>query len=258
MKTLGKALNAKSSAITGLLMAFGALALFAAPVSASAETAAEKKCYNFIQGNIPWDKKNKKTAWNPSNVKKMCKGVKTGKHSQPGICYSKVQGNVAWDRKGKNKLWNWPNVVKLCAGTNNAQYRVNCFKSKVKRMGWSKAINQCIPKKRNMAAEKKCYNFVQGNIPWDTKNSNARWNPTNVKKLCKYSKPGKHAQPGLCYSRVQGNVAWNKQGNKKWNWKNVVNLCAGTSNASSRINCFKGKMKTKGWSKAIQQCKVRN
>ena len=103
--------------------------------------------------------------------------------------------------------------------------------------------------------EKKCYNFVQGNIAWDANKANTRWKPKNVETLCKKAKSGKHAEPGLCYAKIQGVVAWNKQGNKRWDWKNVVNLCKGSRNSHSTVSCFKRNMKEEGWSKATKMCK---
>lgn len=125
-------------------------------------------------------------------------------------------------------------------------------------MGWSKAITTCttsrVPQKNT--AEKKCYNFVQGNIAWDKDNKHTRWNPANVKNLCKGAKVNRHAEPGLCYAKTQGKVAWNKQGNKRWNWANIVKLCKGSSSYTT-VNCFKKNMRKHGWSKAINMCKAR-
>jgi len=59
-----------------------------------------------------------------------------------------------------------------------------------------------------------------------------------------------------CSGMIQGKVAWNQQGNKKWGGANIKNLCAGTTNPSQTINCFKKGISThNNWQKAIADCK---
>ncbi|MGV7222600.1 MAG: hypothetical protein ACQ9MH_13840 [Nitrospinales bacterium] len=58
-----------------------------------------------------------------------------------------------------------------------------------------------------------------------------------------------------CHKKVQGKVAWNKEGNKKWQEKNVAALCSGTVKPKKTIKCFKKEIADhNNWSKAIEQC----
>jgi hypothetical protein len=58
-----------------------------------------------------------------------------------------------------------------------------------------------------------------------------------------------------CHKKVQGKVAWNQAGNKKWQEKNVVALCAGTRKPKRTIKCFKEEIADhNNWNKAIEQC----
>lgn len=58
-----------------------------------------------------------------------------------------------------------------------------------------------------------------------------------------------------CFDQVQGKIAWDQKGSKEWDSTNVARLCKGTTNASQRISCFEGKIKTgKGWDEAIRAC----
>jgi len=47
----------------------------------------------------------------------------------------------------------------------------------------------------------------------------------------------------------------NYGGGTKWRWKNALNLCAGTHNASATIGCFKRKINRRiSWQSAIKSC----
>jgi len=59
-----------------------------------------------------------------------------------------------------------------------------------------------------------------------------------------------------CFNMIQGKVAWNKGGNTTWGPANIQNLCAGTTNPSATITCFKKAIRENaGWQKATKECK---
>lgn len=60
-------------------------------------------------------------------------------------CFNSVQNKVAYDNAG-HKRWDESNIRNLCRGTTNPQTTIACFNSKMPRVGWLEATNQCIPK----------------------------------------------------------------------------------------------------------------
>ncbi|HZP20483.1 MAG TPA: hypothetical protein VFB16_09765, partial [Bauldia sp.] len=189
-------------------IAFAGLLSATRPAAASAET----DCYNFVQGNIPWNYTGS-SSWNPSNVKNLCKG--TSKAAEPGRCFDRVMtGGINW---GGGTEWQWQNALNLCKGTNNANATISCFQGKIAAgVQWPQAIPACNgsgpPPASTTAAETACFNFVQGNIPWNYAGS-ATWNPANVKNLCKGT--SKAAEPGRCFDRVMtGGINWG--GGTEW------------------------------------------
>ena len=45
------------------------------------EAAPEDRCYEFVQGNIPWNYQGT-SRWKPDNVKRLCRG--TSRPKEPG------------------------------------------------------------------------------------------------------------------------------------------------------------------------------
>lgn len=79
-----------------------------------------------------------------------------------------------------------------------------------------------------------CFNNIQGKIPWN-KEKNMNWDPANIKQLCGDTK--KPEEPGACFLSVQeGQVNWG--GGIDWEWKNIINLCAGTNDAKKNRRLF--------------------
>jgi hypothetical protein len=230
----------------------GAASVFLAS-SGPASATAESDCFAFVQGNIPWNYAGAST-WNAGNVSNLCRGTTVA--AEPGRCFDRVmQGGISW---GGGTQWEWENALNLCKGTNNANATISCFQGKISGgAAWQQAISQCngsAPPAPSgpTAAETACFNFVQGNIPWNYEGA-ATWNPTNVKNLCRGTTVA--AEPGRCFDRVmQGGINWG--GGTQWQWKNALDLCKGTNNASTSISCFQGKI-TGGaaWQQAISQCR---
>jgi len=98
-----------------------------------------------------------------------------------------------------------------------------------------------------------CANALQDKIAWNYQGSK-RWNPANIKSLCGNIKVN---APAVCFNNVMhGGLNWG--GGTKWKYKNAMNLCRSTENASRTIGCFRSVMKThKGkWQHAINACKA--
>ena len=130
------------------------------------------------------------------------------------------------------------------------------FKQTLKTMAFMFCVSSLgisiSPAKASSSTETACYKFVQNNIPWNY-NGKSRWNPTNIKRLCRGASTP--SEPGRCFDRaMHGNVYWG--GGTRWKWKNALNLCAGTTNASWTIDCFsKGVNSGSTWQNAIATCK---
>lgn len=97
-----------------------------------------------------------------------------------------------------------------------------------------------------------CASYIQGKIAWDYK-GNKHWAQSNINNLCREAEASR--QPGACFNRVMhGGVNWG--GGTKWRWPNALNLCQGSTNASSTISCFKREIsKKRSWRQAIAACK---
>jgi 5-methylcytosine-specific restriction endonuclease McrA len=231
-------------ALLALMVSAAALVGLTAPAAATPES----DCFNFVQGNIPWNQSGAST-WNPANIQSLCQG--TAKAAEPGRCFDRVMsGGINW---GGGTVWEWKNAIALCKGTNDANATVGCFQGKIGGgQTWQQAIAQCGPSTGNQTAEAGCFDFVQGNIPWNLSGAST-WNPTNIKALCQgTSKP---AEPGRCFDRVvSGGVSWG--GGTVWQWENALALCKGTDNANATVGCFQGKIAGgQNWQQAIAQCK---
>lgn len=98
-----------------------------------------------------------------------------------------------------------------------------------------------------------CERALQDKIAWNYKGSK-RWNPANMKSLCRNVK---NNAPAVCFNNVMhGGVNWG--GGTQWKYKNAINLCRNSQNASRTLACFKKVMKThKGkWQHAINACRT--
>jgi hypothetical protein len=247
MTNIAKAfLTRLRAAILFVAFASAPFLLSAGPASATAET----DCFAFVQGNIPWNYTGTST-WSPSNVNRLCQGTSVA--AEPGRCFDRVmQGGINW---GGGTQWQWENALSLCKGTSNANNTISCFQGKISGgASWQEAIPQCngSAPPGPSAAETACFNFVQGNIPWNYAGA-ATWNPTNVNNLCRGTTVA--AEPGRCFDRVmQGGINWG--GGTQWEWKNALDLCKGTNNANNSISCFQGKISGGvAWQQAISQCR---
>ena len=98
-------------------------------VVASAPKLQEGECYEYVQGRIAWDAKRKNKNWNPSNVKRLCKGT-TSKYS-PGNCFSYAMHSGAKWGKRSSHVMNWQKAIELCGGTSNAKAVTTCFKNSI-------------------------------------------------------------------------------------------------------------------------------
>lgn len=243
----------RRAVIAGVVVAAGVIAVLALIIAFSdvssdrAYTSSEVKCMEFVQGNIPWNSSGD-TDWTDEALETLCEGTRNP--PQPGLCFDRVMHNgVDLDEEIH---WRWREAAALCAGTNDAKSRIACFAEKIQEgRHWKSAIAEC-GKGQALTPEDRCFTFVQGNIPWNA-SGNVNWEPTYVKKLCEGTFEA--AQPGLCFNRVMGG-AGQADGDIKLGWKQVVELCAGTSDAGERIRCFRDKSRaTKDWKAAISACK---
>ena len=125
------------STLAALLVSAAAAIGLAAPAAATPES----DCFNFVQGNIPWNQSGSST-WAPNNIQALCQG--TTKAAEPGRCFDRLMsGGVSW---GGGTVWQWQNALNLCKGTNDANGTVACFQGKIGGgTGWQQAIAQCNP-----------------------------------------------------------------------------------------------------------------
>ena len=225
-----------------------AIAFIAGAANAPAKAGVAEKCYNFVQGNVPWDYGGS-AEWNPDNVYRLCGA--TTHAAEPGRCFDRVMhGDVDY---GGGTQWKWDNAVELCASTSDADQTIACFTKAVGTGAtWRDAIAAC--KYIDVAAaapDHACYDYVQGNIPWDY-DGHADWNAVNVNSLCGNATHA--AEPGRCFDQVMhGHVNWG--GGTQWQWKNALHLCQGTDKSEDRISCFTDAVGSgTPWQQAIEDC----
>jgi hypothetical protein len=122
-------------ALLALMLSAAALTGLTAPAAATPES----DCFNFVQGNIPWNQSGAAT-WNPANIQSLCQG--TAKSAEPGRCFDRVMsGGINW---GGGTVWEWKNAIALCKGTNDANATVACFQGKIAGgQNWQQAIAAC-------------------------------------------------------------------------------------------------------------------
>ncbi len=98
-----------------------------------------------------------------------------------------------------------------------------------------------------------CQNLVQDRIEWDYK-GNKRWARSNLERLCKNASDSD--QPGVCFDRVMhGNLSHG--GGTRWKWRYALQLCAGSRDAGSTIDCFRGAIDDETpWPQAIEACRA--
>jgi hypothetical protein len=236
--------------IHAIVVALAAMLMGFALVKPAAATP-ETDCYAFIQGNIPWNYEGA-TSWAEGNVQNLCHGATHA--AEPGRCFDRVMhGGVNW---GGGTQWQWENALNLCKGSANATATIGCFQEQIASgVAWQQAIPYCngsaAPPSGHAEAEAACYDFVQGNIPWNYGGATS-WADGNVQNLC--SGTTKSAEPGRCFDHVMhGNVDWG--GGTQWEWENALNLCKGTDNANATVSCFQGKIAGGvAWQQAIPEC----
>ena len=103
------------------------------------------------------------------------------------------------------------------------------------------------------SAERECYNRVQNKIAWNTQ-GNKRWTDASIKSLCKGTSVP--AAPPQCFSTAMyRGVTWGQRPQHKMNWSLASQLCGGTNNAQTPINCLKTKV-GQNWNlaKAVNAC----
>ena len=226
------------------------LGLSATILAGSASATPETDCFDLVQGNIAWNYTGT-TTWAPANIQNLCQGTSVA--TEPAYCFDQVMhGGINW---GGGTTWEWENALNLCKGSNNAAATISCFQGHLAGgMAWQQAIDQCQPGMILIAAtpaETACYNFVQGNIPWDYGGSTT-WAPVNIQNLCQGTTVA--AEPGRCFDHVMhGGVNWG--GGTNWEWQNALDLCHGTNNADATVACFQGQVASGvPWQQAIDQC----
>ncbi len=103
------------------------------------------------------------------------------------------------------------------------------------------------------ASVNQCQNLVQDRIEWDYKGSK-RWARSNLETLCKNAADSD--QPGICFDRVMhGNLSHG--GGTRWKWRYALQLCAGTRDAGSTIDCFSSAIDAETpWPQAIEACRA--
>ncbi|MGY6215077.1 hypothetical protein ACW73L_07945 [Methylolobus aquaticus] len=103
--------------------------------------------------------------------------------------------------------------------------------------------------------ETQCFNEIQGKIAWDG-DKRMNWDPDNVKQLCRGT--NMPAEPGKCFLAVssghaKGQVSWGP--GTQWEWRNIINLCAGTNDGMKTVGCFNNGVKTGAdWRDVILTC----
>jgi hypothetical protein len=227
------------------------VATAALPADEALAAGVADQCFAFVQGNIPWNYAGA-TGWNPANVRRLCGA--TTRAGEPGRCFDRVMtGNINW---GGGVQWQWQNALDLCASTSDANATIDCFTARMgSGLAWPQAIAACkyavaaVPPAPPVGGP--CYNFVQGNIPWNYGGATS-WNPANVNNLC--AGTSNPAEPGRCFDRVMnGGVNWG--GGTNWQWQNALKLCKGTNSAANTIACFQSQIAGGvPWQNAIEAC----
>ena len=106
------------------------------PTAATEAHAASAVCANAAR-KVAYDYKGRKD-WDASSVNKLCGNVKT---REPAKCFKTIMhGGVSW---GGGTRWRWQNALDLCQSSGNANATVQCFKSKMPKVGWRKAVASC-------------------------------------------------------------------------------------------------------------------
>lgn len=123
----------------GALAAAAAMMMMPVFTAAPAHANPEKECFEFVQGNIPWNYDGA-TRWASRNIRNLCDG--TNRAAEPGRCFDRVMhGSVNW---GNSTKWQWKNALNLCKGTNNASATISCFEGEIGAgANWRQAINRC-------------------------------------------------------------------------------------------------------------------
>lgn len=253
---------------------------FPVPSSGSTgNTAAEKSCFALVQDKMAWNYTGTKH-WSSNSIINLCKG--TTQPTQPPNCFSRAMFNGnQWGRQASHKM-TWTLASRLCAGTNNSNQKISCLKQKIgQNKSLAAAISSCgsggtpyvispvqvynsstvlTAVKRTPAiiakAEKDCFQYVQGNIAWDSAGKVKKWGANNIKKLCKGT-TSKYS-PGNCFKYVlRSPDSWGKKPSHSVDWRSALDLCEGTSNANTTTGCFKAAIGSgKSVNQSVRQCEV--
>jgi len=234
------------------------------------EVAGRTTCDKLVQGNIAWNA-DSETNWSQRKLDLLC-GTTT-RPTQPLLCFDRLfHGKGDWASLIAGE---WRRAAQLCSGTNSADQRVACVTSELasQRDGELRIIDMsedaskppedspeslfqgvlqacAAPEKPDSSAE--CRTFVQGNIPWSGAGYNT-WQDAVLDKLCANATAPR--EPGLCFNRAMyGGLDIGETSMSKW--AHAVKLCAGTSDATARLACYRSERDAgKTDQQAIRACK---
>lgn len=97
-----------------------------------------------------------------------------------------------------------------------------------------------------------CASAVQGKVAWNY-TGNVQWNASNLDALCGNVET---TEPATCFERVMHQGIEVAPGQEKWDWSQALNLCASTTDADARIECFSERMPELGWVAATVACRA--
>ena len=97
--------------------------------------------------------------------------------------------------------------------------------------------------------ESQCFARVQGKIPRNAEGE-TRWDPADVRSLCRGAHRGYAAEPAKCFARVMELAR-----DVDWGWRLVVSLCRGTADAQRTFTCLLDRLRSESTvGTAVQQC----
>jgi len=221
----------------------------------SREIAGRTACERLVQNNIAWNNKNE-TKWEPERLDLLC--AETDRPTQPLLCFDRLfHGNGPWTDivDGKSRR-----AIQLCSGTDSVRTTTDCVIDRLKELEnrdiepqpqiidsgedapvpqtrkdrlFDAVLRACNPRQptdRNAS----CKRFVQGNIPW-SEEGYLDWQPAVLDELCGSTRAPQ--QPGLCFFRaISGEIEGEAKGVSAWGY--AVQLCAGTNDADTRLDCY--------------------
>lgn len=235
--------------------------------------AGRTACERLVQNNIAWNKQGD-TRWTAERLDALC--AETNNPTQPLLCFDRLfHGSGPWDSiiGGTSRR-----AIQLCAGTNSAAQISSCVTETLAKLEganleadpqivdageqapppqsrsdrlFAAVRNACNPRRSTDFGDR-CKQLVQGSIAWSTRGFKT-WQPAVLDELCGDTRAPE--QPGLCFARaLSGEIAEDAKGASKWAY--AVQLCAGTSNADLRLDCYEREQAAgKGSRAAIRACK---